>query len=90
MLKSNRTSSPDTANRWRAVCPTFVFHRPKSPAYTPVNTSRTNLASVATARSMLAVASQRTFTPKGTSIASLISPMMRAMVTAVMGSVLVR
>lgn len=67
-----------------------MSHSPKSLAYTPVKISRTNDAPVATARSMDARPSHNTFTPYGTEISGSSSPMMRAIVIAVIGSVLVR
>jgi len=60
-----------------------VFQRPKSLAYTPVKISRTKRAPVATARSMLAMGSQSTFTPKGTRMDGPSSPITRAMVATV-------
>ena len=63
MLNSSFTFSAPTACWWRIVSPQFVFHRPKSLAYTPVKISRTNLAPVAIARSMEATGSQRQLTP---------------------------
>jgi carbamoyl-phosphate synthase large subunit len=55
----------------------------KSLAYTPEKTSLTNFAPVATARSMVAIGSHRTSTPKGTFIWGINSPIIRAIVATV-------
>ena len=90
MLKSRRTFSAPTACWCRTTAPQFVFHIPKSLAYTPVKISRTNLAPVADARSKEATGSQSTLTPNGTVILGMSSPITRAMAATVTVSTRVR
>src|SRR3954469_23293690 len=90
IVKKRRTLVASIARRYWKTSPAAVFQSPRSPAKTPVKTSRANRAPVAFATASVAIGSQRTSTPKGTESVGATACTAAATVATVSGPTRVR